>query len=1238
MLCAVRVPSATQVTDDIDAAAQAGAKAPRPLRALSAQLRFMPFFTRSPTQLGACVRQAVLWGWRNIRADLPPRTSLFMVDDRRTLFLLATQADNADSTRIRVRVLFPCKPGSVDVVRAIEAAVHTASCALSALDALHAGLRDPDELAALVQQKDGPLPVVSDTDASTCSALEFSRVELTPAAEMDPAAQLALLLRLLLPLRSPLFHICHAARLPIDAPPRVLLSAIARGDTEATMRELCAWHTQKPDPKTAAPLCFQAIVRPAAALKQLSSTLGSLRGRAKDPSATWIDYAKLAKEGASAAYGAATSMDRYTREPLEELNAGMDRRLWEALPSRVKDHAVAAGIPSPQPPPTPDDTDDAAAAAAAQPPVPVVKPLPALRPTAKTKATDGTVPLWDPAWAKAYELHQTLPLEAFQKALRDLWPDIVEHRPKTNQCNTTGGGGAPAPEFLELSKFQEFLRRWFTPNMPRPLKGVLLHASTGTGKTCAAIAAASSSFQQQYEVVWWVGTPGVRNERNKNLARNSCSVITRQWLQADPKAHHLPGAAATDGNNNLTDSGRSFLRNHKAVGAGWMPSTKSYRQLYNYISGKSDAADAEVNATRPKGRTRQKQADKLFKTLLIIDEAHNPVSDSKVSDPHNQISLAEFEVVQKAIWRSWEVSGQDSVRVLLMTATPVRGQPVSFFRLLNCVVEGHPFPNTQAELDALADPHTGLLPPQVTAELAEKMKGAVLYTDAGRDASRFPVVRRMYHVRVPIADEHKAKILTACRFADKAKQAACLQRKENSALGQAAVFDGKVNMPRLRKLQEMWAQGRTVEPVDNPFSTHMDQLMALAPKAGALVAMIRAIDEHEMKHLGHKSKHLVLTRQDQFEGAKFLAFAMLVFGYRLTMRAEGRKLVLGYLPPGPIATGSNNFICLTKTQMLGAEPSRDTFLAPTPGARPADCDAAVEDTKTAPVLRRGLFNLPENRHGEYVRIAILDRSFTEGVDVFDTPHCHLMESWGSGEMLQGAGRVGRQCGSSCLKVDPELGGWPVNLYVYTGHYMDGKSADDGAAQLTGPHTEAASLMQDLGHVALGDQLLNLSAYAATDRLCNPDLNPFGTVDALNTIDLAKPRDPFPLAEHIEWDTSGNGALSAPPRPPQQQRPAAPAVATPPSVPVVAVPQPLPVVVPVPQPVAPLPPTVQRNLNLSPAERVLELLRNAGLQVPPPPPPSDAALSALAAAAAPPEPLPPSWMGSARSNLSKLKFW
>jgi hypothetical protein len=69
---------------------------------------------------------------------------------------------------------------------------------------------------------------------------------------------------------------------------------------------------------------------------------------------------------------------------------------------------------------------------------------------------------------------------------------------EANTSEKKGGGG----QLITYSPTQEFVRRYFTPQAP--VKGMLLWHSVGTGKTCSAVAAATSSFEPQGYTILWV--------------------------------------------------------------------------------------------------------------------------------------------------------------------------------------------------------------------------------------------------------------------------------------------------------------------------------------------------------------------------------------------------------------------------------------------------------------------------------------------------------------------------------------------------------------------------------------------------------------------------------------------------------------------------------------------------------------------------------------------------------------
>jgi hypothetical protein len=77
-------------------------------------------------------------------------------------------------------------------------------------------------------------------------------------------------------------------------------------------------------------------------------------------------------------------------------------------------------------------------------------------------------------------------------------------------------------------------------------------------------------------------------------------------------------------------------------------------------------------------REREKSGDILRKCFVIIDEVHKLVTNPSDLEESDKIDFEEF---RKQIWRSYRMSGKDSVRVCLLTATPIAEHPLDLINL-----------------------------------------------------------------------------------------------------------------------------------------------------------------------------------------------------------------------------------------------------------------------------------------------------------------------------------------------------------------------------------------------------------------------------------------------------------------------------------------------------------------------------------------------------------------------------
>lgn len=98
----------------------------------------------------------------------------------------------------------------------------------------------------------------------------------------------------------------------------------------------------------------------------------------------------------------------------------------------------------------------------------------------------------------------------------------------------------------------------------------------------------------------------------------------------------------------------------------------SYKMFQNALERKNELGRALYRANG---------ADMLRRTLVIIDEVHKLHDGDLLATEQ-----ADFSVIQRYIWNSYQVSGVDSVRPLLMTATPIGDTPASLFDIVNMLI------------------------------------------------------------------------------------------------------------------------------------------------------------------------------------------------------------------------------------------------------------------------------------------------------------------------------------------------------------------------------------------------------------------------------------------------------------------------------------------------------------------------------------------------------------------------
>ena len=190
-----------------------------------------------------------------------------------------------------------------------------------------------------------------------------------------------------------------------------------------------------------------------------------------------------------------------------------------------------------------------------------------------------------------------------------------------------------------------------------PYHGLLAFHSVGTGKTCLAIATATTHFEPRGWTILYVTKTTLKGDVWKNMFDQVCSVVFKRKIE---KGFKLP------------DTRSAQMR---LLSKSWNQiQPLSYKQFSNMLKGKNSlsAKLKNINGT----------IDPLQKTLVIIDEAHKLfVSDMPPSE------RVDIKAVRNALQHSYKVSKENSVKLLLMTGTPYTDNPMDMVQLLNLLLE-----------------------------------------------------------------------------------------------------------------------------------------------------------------------------------------------------------------------------------------------------------------------------------------------------------------------------------------------------------------------------------------------------------------------------------------------------------------------------------------------------------------------------------------------------------------------
>jgi hypothetical protein len=279
-----------------------------------------------------------------------------------------------------------------------------------------------------------------------------------------------------------------------------------------------------------------------------------------------------------------------------------------------------------------------------------------------------------------------------------------------NMCNSSSSPKNDT-SIVEFTNTQDFVRHYFTTMSP--YKGMLLWHSVGTGKTCTAIAAATSSFDQENYTILWVTRHTLKAGIWKNMVEQVCNIIIREKIE-----------------NGTLKLPKNIKNPSAYVSKNWMHPI-SFKQFSNMLQKKNVYYDDIVS--------RNGNADPLKRTLIIIDEVHK-LYDTSVSKKEQP----DVSILQKWIQNSYTMSGKDSVRLLCMTATPFSNDCMELIHILNMLrPTSSALPSSYAEFSSKYLLKTGKFTQEGRTAYMDDISGYVSYLDRSKDGRMF--AQQVFH-------------------------------------------------------------------------------------------------------------------------------------------------------------------------------------------------------------------------------------------------------------------------------------------------------------------------------------------------------------------------------------------------------------------------------------------------------------------------------------------------------------
>ena len=538
------------------------------------------------------------------------------------------------------------------------------------------------------------------------------------------------------------------------------------------------------------------------------------------------------------------------------------------------------------------------------------------------------------------------------------------------RCNTKN---------FKVAPHQIFVKRFLSPQTP--YNGLLLFHDVGVGKTCTAISIAEQYINVYEKRVLVILSSTLRDNFKKqifditkydmeNHTANLCTGV--RYADLVVNRHQMTKEEFAKAVDKIINKHYQFM---------------GYKELFELCKKiREHIEKTERDQRKHEGRYKDKIAELFSNRLIVIDEAHNLRSTS--DEVNKRISHAFMDMVNNA----------QNTKLLLMTATPMFNDPREIVWILNILLTNDQRPNIK--IGELFD-KTGALTPTGKSKLQDVCTGYVSYM-RGENPFSFPF--RIYPR--DIGDKHLVRT-----------------PPESDILGQ--------NIAPSRRSKEVQLIGTTMSPTQLlvyedmlssiPASYDEDDIDELEtstmplqvqnliqvcncvfPQASSKITygstgFGQCFDRNKNKisyNNATEAKHGQFLKYDGDLG-KYAPKIKRVIDYLL--KARGIVFVYSqfyYSGIIPLALALEHVGYNKLGGNLGANLAVDQRAPLIAGKRPnyvilsRDGDLSPNNNKEIAILRSH-----ENRYGDNIKVVIVSKIGTEGLDLKNIREMHLLDPW-----------------------------------------------------------------------------------------------------------------------------------------------------------------------------------------------------------------------------------------------------